>query len=83
MHTWNHARRGAYQLFGHVHDSWLDSRNCVNVGVDVFDYYPVCFEEIEERAKSLPINKHWKEIEPNCDIMFTDQEVFNGAMDVS
>lgn len=83
MHTWNHARRGAFQLFGHVHDNWLGSRNCVNVGVDVFDFYPVCFKKIEERSTSLPVNKHWKEIEPNCDVMFTDEEVFSGKMDVS
>lgn len=64
MHTWNHARRGAYCLFGHVHDNWLGTRNCVNVGLDVWDFYPVSFDEIERRSKTLPVNKHWHEVEP-------------------
>lgn len=76
LHTWNHARRGAYCLFGHVHDNWLGTRNCVNVGVDVFDYYPVSFEEIEKRSLELPVNKHWHEVEPNCDTPYTDLELF-------
>lgn len=80
MVTWNHARRGAYQLFGHVHDNWLGTRNCVNVGVDVWDFYPVSFGEIEQRSSQLPVNKHWNEAEPECDIMLTDSELFTGKL---
>ena len=64
MVTWNHARRGALQMFGHVHSNWLGSRNSVNVGVDVWNFAPVDFEAIQRRAKTLPINKHWHEVEP-------------------
>ena len=64
MITWNHARRNALQLFGHVHDNWRGSRNCVNVGVDVWDFMPVAFEDIMARAKTLPENKHWQDVEP-------------------
>lgn len=65
MITWNHARRGALQLFGHVHNNWRGSQNSVNVGVDVWGFSPVDFEDIERRARSLPVNKHWGDAERN------------------
>ena len=66
MITWNHARRDAFQIFGHVHNNWRGSRNSVNVGVDVWDFMPVRFEDIARRAKSLPVNKHWQDVEHNA-----------------
>jgi len=63
MITWNRARHGAMQLFGHVHDRWHGSRNSVNVGADVWDYRPVQLAEIRERAATLPQNKHWLDAE--------------------
>lgn len=60
MVTWNHSRRGALQLFGHVHDNWLGSRNSVNVGVDVWEFAPMNMEQIESRARDLPENPNWK-----------------------
>lgn len=64
MITWNHARKGALQLFGHVHNNWKGSNNSVNVGVDVWDFMPVSFNDIARRAKTLPKNKHWDDVEP-------------------
>lgn len=64
MITWNHARRQALHLFGHVHNNWRGSRNAVNIGVDVWDFMPVSFQQIAQRAKSLPVNKHWADVEP-------------------
>ncbi len=66
MITWNYARRQSLQFFGHVHNNWRGSRNSVNVGVDVWDFLPVRFEEIARRAKSLPVNKHWQDVEHNA-----------------
>ncbi len=34
MVTWNHSRRGALRLFGHVHNDWNGTRNSVNVGIE-------------------------------------------------
>ncbi|ARE84379.1 metallophosphoesterase [Roseovarius mucosus] len=68
MLTWNNSRRGAYCLFGHVHDNFLGTRNCVNVGLDVWDFYPVSFDEIEQRSKTLHVNKYWHEVEPGTTI---------------
>lgn len=63
MITWNHARRGALQLFGHVHDNWRGSRNSVNVGVDVWDFMPISYNDIVRRANKLHPNKHWNDVE--------------------
>ena len=63
MITWNGARRGALQLFGHVHQRWPGSRNSVNVGVDAWDFMPVTLAGIERRARDLPVNLHWADVE--------------------
>ena len=64
MITWLHARRGAIQLFGHVHQNWAGSRNAVNVGVDQWQFGPVTRRDILQRAAKLPVNKHWADVEP-------------------
>lgn len=58
MMTWKYARRGALHLFGHVHGNWEGTANSVNVGVDVWDFYPIAAQDAAERAKSLPVNQH-------------------------
>lgn len=63
MITWNGARKGSLQLFGHVHNQWEGSRNAVNVGVDQWDFRPVSFAEIAQRAQRLAVNKHWADVE--------------------
>lgn len=63
MITWNHARRGALQLFGHVHDQWPGSKNSINVGVDQWNFQPVQIVDIQRRASKLPTNKHWSDVE--------------------
>ena len=37
---------------GHVHNMWKKSGNCVNVSVDVWDFYPVSEVQIDEVFKS-------------------------------
>ncbi|WP_102227272.1 metallophosphoesterase, partial [Acidimangrovimonas sediminis] len=68
MITWKGARRGALQLFGHVHDQWKGSRNSINVGVDQWDFRPVQISDIARRARKLPINKHWKDVEHGSEL---------------
>lgn len=63
MITWNYARRGALQLFGHVHNNWAGTHNSVNVGVDVWNFLPIAYDDIVCRAKKLPQNKHWEDVE--------------------
>lgn len=63
MITWHRARRGALQLFGHVHQNWQGTRNSLNVGVDVWDYRPVRLKDVQKRAKTLPVNVYWADVE--------------------
>ena len=51
MITWNHARRQALQMFGHVHNNWRGTRNSVNVGVDVWDYAMTSYQWIKLRRR--------------------------------
>lgn len=68
MITWHRARKGVLHLFGHVHNQWMGSRNAVNVGVDVWGSMPVTIREVTQRAKTLPENKHWRDVEHNAEI---------------
>lgn len=66
MLTFPGSRHGALQLFGHVHGNWSGSRNSVNVGVDLWDFQPVSLDEIDARARTLPVNPLWDMVEPGC-----------------
>ncbi|GAA0292162.1 metallophosphoesterase family protein [Rhodovulum strictum] len=66
MITWNHARKGALHLFGHVHGNWRGSANAVNLGVDVWDHAPAAFRDAAGRARGLPVNGHWQDSEPRA-----------------
>ncbi|MDO5620490.1 MAG: metallophosphoesterase [Paracoccus sp. (in: a-proteobacteria)] len=52
--TWNGVRKGAVQLFGHVHKSWRGAEGQVNVGVDQWDFAPVSADQAEVEALILP-----------------------------
>lgn len=67
MITWNRARRGAQMLFGHVHDGFLGTRGCVNVGVDVWDFHPITIRDVLRRSHTLPVNPLWSEVEKNSE----------------
>jgi calcineurin-like phosphoesterase family protein len=64
MITFPGARRGALQLFGHVHQNWRGSRNSVNVGVDVWEFRTLALAEIKTRAARQPMNPVWNLVEP-------------------
>lgn len=51
--TWNGARAGAIQLFGHVHTRWRGARGQVNVGVDQWNFTPVSADQAELDAMLL------------------------------
>lgn len=63
MITWEGARKGAIQLFGHVHERWRGTRNSVNVGVDVWDFLPIHLGDILKRAKAQAKNVYWPQVE--------------------
>ena len=63
MITWNGARKGSLHLFGHVHDRWKGTQNSVNVGVDQWNFRPTSLALAAARAKELPVNLHWQNVE--------------------
>jgi len=38
-------------ICGHVHEKWMMLRNMINVGVDVFDFYPVSIDKLIQLIK--------------------------------
>jgi calcineurin-like phosphoesterase family protein len=68
MMSWEGVRRGAYHVYGHIHNntgdfSWpLLSKmpNALNAGVDINDYYPVTIENMiinnEKHKRIIPKN---------------------------
>lgn len=64
MITWEGARKGAIQLFGHVHQNWMGSRNSINVGVDVWRLMPIRIGDIVKRARTLPEMPLFGQAEP-------------------
>jgi calcineurin-like phosphoesterase family protein len=54
MRTWNGMRHGAVQLYGHSHGQLPGTRQCLDVGVDCWDFRPVTWPQIVERLATLP-----------------------------
>jgi calcineurin-like phosphoesterase family protein len=54
MMSWEGVRRGAYHVYGHIHNNTGDfywpllskMPNALNAGVEINDYYPVTIEEM-------------------------------------
>lgn len=42
---------GKFLLHGHVHEKWTINKKMINVGCDVWNFYPVSLEQIEELIK--------------------------------
>lgn len=55
MRVWNRAHHGALHLFGHSHGNMKEgeSSQCLDVGVDCWDYRPVSLREIKAKMATL------------------------------
>ncbi len=47
FHKYRPIDNGGWLLHGHVHEKWKTKDHMVNVGVDVWDFYPVSITQIE------------------------------------
>jgi calcineurin-like phosphoesterase family protein len=58
MRVWNRSHYGAWQLYGHSHGSLPDDPTALSldVGVDVWNYHPVSFEDLKRAMNK----KTWK-----------------------
>jgi len=57
MRSWNGMFKGALHLYGHCHGNIDDYSNCVDVGVDRWDYTPVTLARIQQHMSTLT---QWK-----------------------
>ena len=53
MRSWNGLYRGWLHLYGHEHGNLQDHSNCLDVGVDKWEYTPVDFSQILARMATL------------------------------
>jgi len=51
--VWRASVHGSWHLYGHSHGNLSDHGKSFDVGVDVWDYYPVSFDEVAEKMATL------------------------------
>jgi len=71
MRSWNKMYSGSLHLYGHEHGNIQDYSNCLDVGVDKWDFYPVSFEQILARMATLT---PWKAREDSSDKEISDTD---------
>lgn len=55
--VWNKAHHGSIMLYGHSHGSLEGDSQTLDVGVDCWEYAPVCLDEIKKRLNTLTPRK--------------------------
>ncbi|MFV0318672.1 MAG: metallophosphoesterase [Microthrixaceae bacterium] len=50
---WRPEDQGRVLLHGHVHSTWRTNGRMINVGVDVWDYYPVAEQQVIDLARAV------------------------------
>jgi calcineurin-like phosphoesterase family protein len=55
MRTWNQSGRGRWHLYGHSHGNLPDYGKSFDVGVDVWDFKPISFEQVKEQMDKREI----------------------------
>lgn len=55
MRVWNRCHKGSIQLYGHSHGNMPGNSQQIDVGVDVWNYYPITLDEIKRKIKNLPL----------------------------
>lgn len=65
MRVWDRSHFGTWHLFGHSHGSMPDdpTSRSLDVGVDVWDYRPVSYEQIKARIAT----KTWQPVDGHAD----------------
>jgi len=52
------VNRKAKFLCGHIHDLFLIRKNCLNVGVDVHNFFPISIDRVREIFNENPITEY-------------------------
>lgn len=56
--AWRNSHHGAWHLFGHCHGSYPGLGKSIDVGIDVWKYAPVSFEELREYMAKQEVTLH-------------------------
>jgi len=58
MRVWRGSFRGNWHLYVHSHGDLLDlpDQNCIDIGVDFHDFYPLSYDEV----KAIMNAKNWQ-----------------------
>jgi len=56
--VWNRAHYSVWHGYGHSHGTLPDFYKSCDVGVDNWNYRPVCYEQLKERFKNVENIKH-------------------------
>lgn len=56
--SWWHDLRGVWHLFGHTHGGLPPFGKSFDIGMDVWNFTPVSFEQVKEAMDKLPIGPH-------------------------
>lgn len=66
--VWNKSHHGSFHFFGHSHGTLIGDTQSCDIGVDVWDYKPVTFEQIKRRLSFSiprnPVDHHTAETNP-------------------
>src|SRR6266436_1247085 len=54
MKVWDRSHHGALHFYGHSHGNLPGDSQCLDVGVDCWDFRPVSFEQIQKRLATQP-----------------------------
>jgi calcineurin-like phosphoesterase family protein len=61
MRSWKNSVHGTQHLYGHCHGRMLPLGLSFDVGVDCWNYYPISYEQVQEKMKTLQMYKEYKD----------------------
>jgi len=54
IYDWDGKFKGSWHLYGHIHNNYvIKNGQCMNVGVDVNNFYPFSYDDVVVRMRSL------------------------------
>src|SRR5262245_34542604 len=58
LRVWNRSHHGSLHFYGHSHGNLPGDSQCLDVGVDCWNFAPVSLDEIKARLQTLPPRVH-------------------------
>jgi len=61
MRVWHQSHFNMPHLYGHSHNGLSEFGQSFDIGVDAWNYFPVSWEQVKAKLKTLPDNLNWLE----------------------